>query len=333
MDLQTLRRRPAAASAQVVEASTAAPATLGIAHMQAMLEALPLLSWLQGTTAHAAYYNPAWRQWSGCADITLQDWTTQTHPDDHAQAVAAWQQAQANSQPTALDCRMHHHSGDYRWCRIQIAPTSIQTDAQPVWLVNATDIHDHATAELALQKDVRAQTQMLDVSVDCIKIIRPDGTLSHMNKSGCDALGVAADSGFGMRWLNLLPPSIRQRGKRALRAAASGKNARFSGMSEVPNQKPQYWDNILTPIKGSDGSVSSILCVSRDITDQREAELQMRDASEQDDLTGLPNRRAFKARVKQIIKHSREHELMFGVMLLDLDHFKHINDTHGPCGR
>ena len=152
---------------------------------------------------------------------------------------------------------------------------------------------------------------------------------TYMNKSGCDALGVAADSGFGMRWLNLLPPSIRQRGKRALRAAASGKNARFSGMSEVPNQKPQYWDNILTPIKGSDGSVSSILCVSRDITDQREAELQMRDASEQDDLTGLPNRRAFKARVKQIIKHSREHELMFGVMLLDLDHFKHINDTLG----
>ncbi len=330
MDLQTLRRRPAAASATSAEASAAAPAALGIAQLQALLETLPLLSWLQGTPTHTAYWNPAMRQWSGSAETAApRDWTSQTHPDDRLLAVHIWQQALHSGQATSIDCRMHHHSGGYRWCRIQMAPISLPVEGPAPWLVNATDIHDHASAEQALQKDVHAQTQMLDVSVDCIKIIRPDGTLSHMNKSGCDALGVAADSGFGMPWLNLLPSSIRQRGKRALRVAATGKNARFSGMSEIANQKPQYWDNILTPIKGNDGHVSSILCVSRDITEQREAELLMRDASEQDDLTGLPNRRAFKARVKQIIKHSREHELMFGVMLLDLDHFKHINDTLG----
>ena len=46
-----------------------------------------------------------------------------------------------------------------------------------------------------LAESAHMQKNMLDVSVDCIKILRTDGTLIHMNQSGCDALGVAPDSG------------------------------------------------------------------------------------------------------------------------------------------
>ncbi|MEG1282346.1 MAG: EAL domain-containing protein [Comamonas sp.] len=333
MDLHYLRHQPATqpAPSAAVRVPLGGQPCINLVQMQAMADCLPQPVWLQGTATQAAHLNPAWQKWSGNPDNNAapQVWTAQVHSDDRPKAEQAWQLAQSDQQALSLDCRLRHHSGTFRCCRVQISLSGVNSEASPVWMVSATDIHDHTTAAHALRSDIRAQTQMLDVSVDCIKIIRPDGSLSHMNKSGCNALGVAADSGFGMQWLNLLPPEIRQRGKRALRTAITGKNARFSGMSAIPNQKPQYWDNILTPVKSSDGSVSAILCVSRDITEQREAELHMRDASEQDDLTGLPNRRAFKTRIKQIIKHSRENELMFGVMLLDLDHFKHINDTLG----
>lgn len=193
-------------------------------------------------------------------------------------------------------------------------------------LLSFTDIHERVLRQAILHKSSMLQTCMLDVSVDCIKILRPDGSLKHMNRSGCIALGVAEnESQFGIKWLDLLPPEIRPRGMRALQAARQGKNARFAGLS-VAGGKPQHWDNILTPMKGEDGRTIGILCVSRDVTLQCEAEKRLRFASDHDELTGLPNRRALKQHLAYLLNKSHADDHMLG-LLLDLDHFKHVNDT------
>ncbi|MFX6555806.1 PAS domain-containing protein, partial [Acinetobacter baumannii] len=90
--------------------------------------------------------------------------------------------------------------------------------------------------------------------------------VSHMNKSGCLALGVPVnEKKFGMRWLDLLPSHIRKRGRVALKKALEGKVARFAGMSCLPHQDPEYWDNMLTPIQHTNGEIIQILCVSRNV--------------------------------------------------------------------
>lgn len=60
----------------------------------------------------------------------------------------------------------------------------------------------------------------------------------------------------------------------------------------------------------------------------REA-LQHKWASEHDELTGLPNRRLFQARLKQECKRAQANGSTLGLLLLDLDHFKDVNDTLG----
>ena len=52
-------------------------------------------------------------------------------------------------------------------------------------------------------------------------------------------------------------------------------------------------------------------------------------ASEYDELTGLPNRRLFKKKLKQEMKRALHGNKSLGLMLLDLDHFKLVNDTLG----
>lgn len=54
-----------------------------------------------------------------------------------------------------------------------------------------------------------------------------------------------------------------------------------------------------------------------------------RKAAEHDHLTGLPNRRAFEARLKDEVQHSKEIGEQLCVAFCDIDHFKRINDTHG----
>ncbi|MFY3382656.1 diguanylate cyclase domain-containing protein [Paracidovorax sp. MALMAid1276] len=60
-----------------------------------------------------------------------------------------------------------------------------------------------------------------------------------------------------------------------------------------------------------------------------EAEAQLRLHAHTDGLTGLHNRRSFEAQATLLLAHASRHDLPVTVMMLDLDHFKQVNDTHG----
>ena len=74
----------------------------------------------------------------------------------------------------------------------------------------------------------------------------------------------------------------------------------------------------------------------RDATDRRELELELRQLAAQrehdathDPLTGLPNRRRLFARLDETTTAAREAKSKLALLLIDLDHFKELNDTLG----
>lgn len=66
-----------------------------------------------------------------------------------------------------------------------------------------------------------------------------------------------------------------------------------------------------------------------DITEQMAEEARLRRLSDTDDLTGLANRRRLMTRLDEEIARSHRHGNPLSVMLIDLDHFKRVNDTWG----
>lgn len=182
--------------------------------------------------------------------------------------------------------------------------------------------------------ELQLRNQMLDASIACIEAIGLDGTLIHMNRSGCIALGVPVnETRFGMKWLDRLPAEARKRGKHAFVKACNGQTVRFASMNTPPGKKPQYWDNILSPMKNAADETVAVLCVSRDVTKQRDAQARLRYASEVDALTGAWNRRTFRLRLQRSLTNARNKGTSVAIYLLDLDYFKHVNDTLGhPAG-
>jgi diguanylate cyclase (GGDEF)-like protein/PAS domain S-box-containing protein len=83
------------------------------------------------------------------------------------------------------------------------------------------------------------------------------------------------------------------------------------------------------PLRAADGKGFAICTISTDITERKRAEERIRFLAQHDALTGLPNRLLFRDRVNQAIAHARRDGHRVAVMFIDIDRFKHINDSLG----
>ncbi len=92
----------------------------------------------------------------------------------------------------------------------------------------------------------------------------------------------------------------------------------------------RYWEQlVVTPIKDNNGETTGYLILGEDISIRKRYEQQLLRQANYDILTGLPNRMLALDRLKLALAQARRDDTQVGVMFLDLDNFKHINDTLG----
>ncbi|NNC55749.1 MAG: EAL domain-containing protein, partial [Pseudomonadales bacterium] len=83
------------------------------------------------------------------------------------------------------------------------------------------------------------------------------------------------------------------------------------------------------PLRNAKGFVTAHLAVTRDITNTKQLNTELKHQASHDSLTGLVNRLEFESRLEVSIERARKDESMHAVFFLDLDQFKVVNDTCG----
>jgi len=83
------------------------------------------------------------------------------------------------------------------------------------------------------------------------------------------------------------------------------------------------------PIHDRRGAVTGAVMVFHDVSIARALTLKMSYLAQHDSLTDLPNRVLLNDRLNEAITLSSRHQRKLAILFLDLDHFKHINDSLG----
>ncbi|WP_332848803.1 sensor domain-containing protein [Massilia sp. S19_KUP03_FR1] len=91
-----------------------------------------------------------------------------------------------------------------------------------------------------------------------------------------------------------------------------------------------FWNDLyIDPVVDADGAVTHFVGVISDITEARHYERRLQHLAHHDPLTGLANRSLLQDRLQQGIDDALHHGRLGALAFLDVDNFKHINDTFG----
>lgn len=129
----------------------------------------------------------------------------------------------------------------------------------------------------ALVRDAHFNSQVLEYTTDCIKVLSLDGTLEFMSAGGMRVMEIDDFTQFrGCPWPDFWQGELTEKARSAVTEARAGRVGRFEGPANTAKGTPRYWEVTVSPIFNSNGEPEKVLSISRDITDRHRAELQQR---------------------------------------------------------
>jgi len=184
------------------------------------------------------------------------------------------------------------------------------------------------------EKEVAARNQIiLDNLSSGVITVSARGVVESFNQGACTIFGYTADQVLGRNVAMLMPEGFRGRHHGYLRLDDSPELDRVvchKREVEGLRQNGETFPLRLTVSRIIVSEQISYIVILQDMSEHLRAEEKIRSLSFYDELTGLPNRRYLLEQLKKAIGAAARSGQHGALIFLDLDHFRHTNETLGP---
>ena len=277
------------------------------------------------------YVSPRWKEILGLDPEEPMDrmaqWEARIHPEDRDEVVASLSAAMAQEEAQYDQTfRMRHGDGTDRWIRCR-GVARYDGEGNPVRMAGSMG---EVTGQVETEKQLRLAASVFENAQEGILVTDREGTILSVNRALC------AMTGYD-------PEELRGQNPRILKSGVHDDAFYKTLWDAILNQgswQGEIWNRhkdgrvypewlTISAVRDYTGRVLNFVAITRDLTERKRYEERIAHEATHDALTGLPNRRHFLESLQRHLALADRSGDLLGVLFMDLDGFKGINDTLG----
>lgn len=260
-------------------------------------------------------------------DASYDGFVERLHPEDREAVINAVNEAVVYDKPYNIDHRIVRPNGEERYVKERGDVFRDQNGEAQYMVGTVLDITEQKRAE----QELRLADNVFNHTTEAILVTDFDNKILRVNQAFEFITGYSAQEVIGKRPQHILGSSKQDKEFYDQMWSSLNSNGFWEG--EIWDKRKNgvffpAWHNI-SAIKDETGNVFQYTSIFSDITEKKIAEERIQHLAQFDQLTQLPNRALFNDRLKHALAIAKRSKTNVGLMFIDLDHFKNVNDTLG----
>ncbi|BAF72332.1 bifunctional diguanylate cyclase/phosphodiesterase [Sulfurovum sp. NBC37-1] len=286
---------------------------------------------------HTLYISPSWKEMLGYREDELPNaestWKKLAYPRDIVNVMRSLKKhIREHRKVFENNHRLRHKDGHWIWV-LGRARIIYDEAGNPIRMVGT---HTDITEEKELQLKYSQQAQVLEQIHDAVILLDMDGFIRSWNKGSEILFEYRADEVIGKNFSILFSDNITSAYEKWISELKENGEYKGEMFLQKKSGEPLYAVFSFSLLKNQNGETTEVVSLIHDITEQKKAEAVLQEQknilryqAHHDALTRLPNRVLFFDRLEQSIRKTARSEKDFALFFIDLDKFKHINDSLG----
>jgi diguanylate cyclase (GGDEF)-like protein/PAS domain S-box-containing protein len=252
------------------------------------------------------------------------------HPDDRHALAIAWADATQRGIPFDLVCRITPSDAPQRWVHARGVAETVDDGTVARLAGTVRDNTERVEAERVRHAaETRFEIGFEQAGIG-VAMIDLDGVPIRVNTAVRTLLGRTDEQLVGQRWTEYNHPDDTPPGPAVFARLAAGYDTYEDERRYLRPDGAVVWASTYTTlVRDESGTPQYFLAQLQDITERKQMERELSEQALHDSLTGLPNRAKLADRLLHGLADSRGCGTHLGVIFLDVDHFKVINDSLG----
>lgn len=254
-------------------------------HLALAMNAAQMGTWEWNITDNTAIWSDETKRMFGRSpsdpEGTTEEFFASVHPEDRPFIKQAIDSAVCEGEPYQSEFRVLQRDGSIRWVRGKGKVLRDEGGKRMRMIGLNADITEQKQAEQALRESEDRYRSVVEAQTELICRFLPDTTLTYVNDAYCRYFGKSREELIGIKYTELLPPSIRPWAKQEIEWLVQNRGTVTTEHQVLMPDGRVGWQQWMDQaIPGPDGKILELQAIGRDITERKRAEHALLESSE-----------------------------------------------------